>query len=206
MNKRYKMRNKFTELIEQGIARFDYTPIAPEIPEQDPICRMYNNIFSIPSDTHMACSEELDCRIITGHLIANKEKWGEFTCSSNWGAINFMSTGFWCLNDFLFKHGLDIEVTSLNGDIVALVKPRSIDSDKTMAPNQVVTNESNVPQPITVITNSGNMMHVAECFGGTKDETIKKLNESSFIKGSQWAPSENGIIGLVAGKVYSINL
>ena len=72
------MRNKFTELIEQGVARFEYTPIAPEIPEQDPICRQYNNIWSIPSDTHMHLNHETGDRYITGHMVGIASKWDSF--------------------------------------------------------------------------------------------------------------------------------
>ena len=199
------MRNKFTELIEQGVASFEYTPIAPEIPEQDFVCRMYNNIFSIPSDTHMACikCEETgeDVRVITGHMIANTEKWREFGYSSNWGAVTFRPSGYWCLDDFLYKCSLECNIGTLNGDIVAFVTPRKKIEDTTMMP-QVSTNESKVPMPVTVITTSGNVGHVAECFGGDMDETIKKLNESAWIKGTNWVPTSNGIVGLVGDKVY----
>ena len=41
------MRDKFSEMIAAGVARFDYTNIAHPMGETDPVCRAYNNIFSI---------------------------------------------------------------------------------------------------------------------------------------------------------------
>ena len=83
------MRDKFSELIKQGVAEFNYTPISKNVPEADPICRMYNNIFSIPTDTHMSITDNGD-RVITGHMIN----------TANWE--NFCSSCFCC--SFLFSH------------------------------------------------------------------------------------------------------
>ena len=38
------MRDKFSDLIKNGVAGFHYTPITSDKPDTDPICRMYNNI------------------------------------------------------------------------------------------------------------------------------------------------------------------
>ena len=95
------MRDKFSELINQGVAKFEYTPTIGSIPEQDPVCRAYNNIFSIPSDTHMSCLPDGN-RVITGHMI-NTPKWESFVCSPFWGAVDFRTTGYWCLCDFFLQ-------------------------------------------------------------------------------------------------------
>ena len=116
------MRDRFSELIEKGVAEFHYTPIAPSIPEQDPICRSYNNIFSIPSDTHMSCLED-GRRVITGHKIGIKKDWDLFVNSCFWGAVDFRTTGYYCVNDFLYKNGLEGHYDVINNDNVYIVEP-----------------------------------------------------------------------------------
>lgn len=206
------MRNKFTDLMASGVASFDYTPLTSDMPDTDPVSRMYNNIFSIPTDTHMSITANGE-RVITGHMI-NTQKWEMFCCTCNWGGINFRPTGFWSLCDFLYKNGLKGEKTSLNGDIVYLITSRENDQEPTIEPTSdscplpcsCTTNESQVPHPITELTNSGNKLHIAECFGHDIDTTIKKMNESVWVKGSNWVPFENSIVGLVGEDVYKINL
>ena len=87
------MRDKFSELIDKGVASFNYVPLTGNVPEQDPVCRAYNNIFSIPTDTHMSCLED-GRRVITGHMIKTDD-WNKFINSTCWGAVCFISTGFW---------------------------------------------------------------------------------------------------------------
>lgn len=197
------MRNKFTDLINQGVASFNYIPLTGETPEQDNICRMYNNIFSIPTDTHMSCLDGV--RVITGHMIATPD-WGTFLNSTYWGAVNFRTTGYWCLSDFLYMHNLEGTMSTLNGDVVYLVTKREKGISSMNVPTSVTTTESKVPQPITVLTKSGNMGHIAECFCDSIDETVKKLNESSWVKGNNWVPTNRGITGLVGDTVYVIDL
>jgi hypothetical protein len=198
------MRNKFTDLIQSGVASFNYVRLAGETPEQDPVCRAYNNIFSIPTDTHMSCIDG-DTRVITGHMIAT-EDWGAFMNSCHWGAINFKTSGFWCLSDFLYLHNLEGQISTLNGDVVFLVTPRVKAEENIPAPQSVVTMESQIPLPLTSITNSGNVHHVLECFGYNIDEVVKKLNESTWIKGSNWVPTKNGIVGMVGDTIYKMNM
>ena len=116
------MRDRFSELIEKGVAEFRYTPIAPSIPEQDPICRSYNNIFSIPSDTHMSCLGD-GRRVITGHKIGIKKDWNEFVNSCFWGAVDFRTSGYYSVNEFLYKNGLAGHYDVINNDNVYIVEP-----------------------------------------------------------------------------------
>ena len=197
------MRNKFTDLIKAGVASFNYVPLAGETPEQDPVCRAYNNIFSIPTDTHMSCIDG-ETRVITGHMIAT-EDWGAFMNSCHWGAVEFKTSGFWCLADFLYLHNLEGQISNLNGDVVFLVTPRIKAEENIPAPKSVTANESQIPLPLTTITNSGNIHHVLECFGHNIDDVVKKLNESTWIKGSNWVPTETGIAGIVGDTIYKMN-
>lgn len=198
------MRNKFTDLIKAGVASFNYVPLAGETPEQDPVCRAYNNIFSIPTDTHMSCIDG-ETRVITGHMIAT-DNWGAFMNSCHWGAVEFKTSGFWCLADFLYLHNLEGQISNLNGDVVFLVTPRIKNEENIPAPKSVTANESQIPLPLTSITNSGNIHHVLECFGHNIDDVVKKLNESTWIKGSNWVPTENGIVGIVGDTIYKMNV
>lgn len=207
------MRNKFKELIERGIASFNYTPITSDKPDTDPICRMYNNIFSIPSDTHMSVTADGE-RVITGHMI-NTDLWAKFCCACSWGAMTFKTTGYWSLGDFLYKHNLTGKLSILNGDVVYKVFDAGNGSTedgcedcmcKCPCPSHCTANESQIPLPITSLTISGNKMHITECFNCEPNKIAQKLNESTWIKGSNWAQYENVVIGLVGDDVYKINL
>ena len=199
------MRNKFTDLINSGVAQFNYTPISGDIPEQDPICRAYNNIFSIPSDTHMSCLED-GTRVITGHMI-NTPKWESFLSGLCCGAVNFITSGYWCLSDFLYKHCLRGYKSTLNGDVVYKLEHYYPEEEKFLSalPSTVTTTESNIPVQITTLTHTGNRLHLMECIKDNIKDTITSLNESSYVKGSNWVPIENGLVSLIGDKVYVIN-
>lgn len=201
------MRNKFTDLMASDVAKFKYTPLTSEKPDVDPICRTYNNIFSIPSDTHMSITADGE-RVITGHMI-NTQHWGSFCCSYCWGAVDFRTSGTWSLCEFLHRNGLKGEISSLNGDVVYKIIPREPDEECpacSLCPNSYSTLESKIPQPITNLTMSGNKLHIAECFEGNLDSIASKMNESTWVKGSNWVPFENQIVGLVGNQVYILNL
>ena len=190
------MRDKFSELIKQGIAKFDYTPITQSIPEQDPICRLYNNIFSIPSDTHMSCLDD-GTRVITGHMI-NTNNWEKFMCMPYWGAVNFRTSGFNSVCDFLYKNRLKCEIGELNGDVVCMVKDMEEMQQPTMSATYH-TNESKIPQPITQLITDRKIEHIKECFNS--EDPIKSLNESPYILGESWINYNGKVMGLICDKV-----
>lgn len=198
------MRDKFSDLIKAGVASFNYTALTSDIPDTDPICRQYNNIFSIPSDTHMSMLED-GTRVITGHMI-NTGQWCEFCHSWHWGAVDFRTSGVWCLCEFLCKHGLEGILASLNGDVVYKIIPKTNDDVCPICPNNTYKNESLIPHQISELTNSGNKLHIIECFKQDIDTTIKNLNESIWVKGNNWVKAENHIIGLIGEDVYKINI
>lgn len=206
------MRNKFTDLMNSDIASFKYTPITSDEPDTDPICRTYNNIFSIPTDTHMSITADGE-RVITGHMI-NTQHWGDFCCSYCWGAVDFRTSGTWSLCEFLYRNGLKGETATLNGDVVYKIVPRDSDEEcpgcnlnlTTVRPGGYYTvGESQIPHPITGLTVSGNPMHFTECFGGDIDSVAKKMNESCWIRGNNWVPFEDKLVGLVGNQVYIVN-
>lgn len=200
------MRNKFTELIERGVAAFDYTPIAPEMPEQDYICRMYNNIWSIPSDTHMHLAED-GTRYITGHMIST-DKWDRFVCAGNWGAVDFKTTGYWGLCNFLQSHGLRGQLGNLNGDNVYVVTPieemTGVDDNcPVCCPTCCTTTESQIPAQISTLTFDNNPIRVKECYNGKSNlyEVCEALNNNIYVKGVKWTVNGDNVMCPIGNKV-----
>lgn len=203
------MRNKFTELIEQGVARFDYTPVAPELPEQDPVCRMYNNIWSIPSDTHMFLDHETGVRYITGHMVSIPSKWDVFVYSNHWAAVNFRTTGFWSLADFLQKNGLAGRMDVLNGEPVFRIEPIPANADMygiagPDTPTQATTTESKIPVSVAVLTNDNNIIRIKECYKGKKNlySVCEALNDSIYVKGNDWTVVGDKLMCPIGNKTY----
>ena len=202
------MRNKFTELIKRGVAAFEYTPIAPEIPEQDIICRTYNNIWSIPSDTHMHIDKTTGNRYITGHMVGIQDKWNKFICSSHWGGVNFKNTGYWSLCDFLQFNKLKGVYSLLNGDNVFLVI--SIDEkiqDLTAipeCPTCCTTTESKIPNNLAVLVTNGDIMKIKECYHNKQSlyDVCDALNENIYIKGDTWTVVDNHVMCPIGNKTF----
>lgn len=194
------MRNKFTELVQQGVATFSPKPIAQEVPENDPICREYNNLFGLVSDTHMSCTPE-GGRIITGHMIGTK-KWDEFATSHVWGTFE-IDNGYWSLADWAYHHNFKL-VRCLGRDCTICVEdiPVTPSELKVSIPQSYTTSESKIPQNIIGLTTNGDVMKVKECFGDTIEMVVKNLNESIYIKGNNWIHNGENIMGLVGNKVY----
>ena len=49
------------------------------------------------------------------------------------------------------------------------------------------------------------MMHIKECFDcDDVRETVRRMNESTRVKGNNWVPTETGVAGLIGNKVYII--
>lgn len=198
------MRNKFSELINQGVAAFKYTPIAPEIPEQDMICRMYNNIWSIPSDTHMHLDRETGIRYITGHMVGQVKNWSRFVCACSWGAVDFRTSGSWSLCNFLDKNGLCGNISILNGDVVYAVTPKVVEAgDCPECPGCYTTSESNIPGRVNDIVVNGDVMKLKECYNGKTNlyDVASALNENLYIKGNEWTVVNNSIMCPIGNKV-----
>ena len=203
------MRDKFSELIAQGVARFDYKPIAPEIPEQDFVCRQYNNIFSIATDTHMHLDHETGMRYITGKLVSIKEKFESFLYSSHWMGVNFTHSGCWSACQFFQMNGLSGRYGVLNGDVVYEVAPIPIDPMLGAPaipgiPTTYTTSESRIPDNVARLTVDGNAIRIKECYNGKSNlyEVAEALNENLYVKGNNWVVNGNSIVGLVGNKTY----
>lgn len=197
------MRDKFSELIERGVASFKYTPLAGETPGTDPISVSYNNIFGVATDTRMSIDGD-GYRYITGRLIGNEKKLSSFVYASIYGGVNFSHSGFWSFNDFLYKNGLCYEKYILNGDVVLKVSEKMPNDEEYMCPQCCVACESNINIPLQTIVIDRNPNRVEECFRGNIENVVKNLNESQYIKGNNWITVNGQIIGLVDNKVIRL--
>ena len=195
------MRNKFSDLIKDGVASFEYTNLAQETPCMDGLCRIYNNIFSIPSDTHMNMLED-GTRVITGHMI-NTPQWDKFICSPNWGGIRFgdaVNSGYWSAACLFSGFGLCGARESLNGEVVYVLRDCRYESHPEL-PHHATTSESNIPQPLTLC---GDVIRLQEYYKHSENlqEVAQKMNESLYIKGNNWCCYNDKIYGLLNNKVY----
>lgn len=197
------MRDKFSELIERGVAGFKHTPLAEETPGTDPVSRSYNNIFGVATDTRMSVAGD-GCRYITGRLIGDEYKLNQFSYASVYGGVNFSHSGFWSFNDFLYKNGLCYEKCILNGDVVLKITERVPNDEEYRCPQCCVACESNINIPFQTIVTDRNPNRVEACFRGNIENVVKNLNESQYIKGNNWVIANEQIIGLVDNKVIRL--
>lgn len=198
------MRDKFSELIAQGVARFDYKPIAPEITEQDFVCRAYNNIFSIATDTHMHLDHETGIRYITGKLVSIKEQFESFLYAYQWRGVNFRQSGYWSACNFLQTNGLSGRYGSLNGDIVYEIAPYQETSlGAPVMPGSYTTSESKIPDNVARLTIDGNAMRIKECYNGKNNlyEVCAALNESIYVLGNEWTVNGDKLMCPFGNKV-----
>lgn len=196
------MRDKFSELIAQGVASFDYTPICDETPSECPLCRLYNNLWGVASDTHMAVAGDGET-YITGRAIGWEKVMSTMRWSQTFGGVDFKHAGYWSLDDMLYKMGKELMITTLNGDVVAKVVDRVRPEDMNV-PTKAVAMESGVSKPLSVFTLDRNENTLKECFKGNADEIVENLNTNPMIKGENWIVSEGRILGKVDGKIIEL--
>jgi hypothetical protein len=213
--------DKFSQLIAKGVAAFRYTPIAPAIPEQCPMCRAYNNTFGAATDTHMSHLD--DGRIVvTGHIISDPRKFDQFIYASMYGGVNFRHSGYWSFCDFMSRYNLVGTYDVLNGDNVYMLKPieerKSPEEGKegVCIPNcpdcsvvsgaSFVTSESSIPQNGRFLSRHGDFMEVAACANDNPFVMAKAMNESINIYGNNWCVTNlsdgTHIIGFFDNKAY----
>lgn len=116
--------DRFTEMIEKGVASREYKTFLPETPDQDPIVRTYNNCFGLFTDTHMSKMNENEY-VITGSLCSRPDRFDSFLYSVNFGlGTAFKVNGkITSLAGFLQSNGLKGQYECLNGDSVYKIYP-----------------------------------------------------------------------------------
>lgn len=196
------MRDKFTELINQGVARFEYKELYKETPETDPICKLYNTFYGPVLNTHMSIVNGE--KVITGHYINTKD-WDRFIYSPTWGGVDLRASGYYSLIDFIQSLDLKPVKTTLNNDTVCVLKPIEKDYGYNLVgyPKTYTTMESNIPQNIKQLTTNFQIEEIVKCF--ESGDVIKALNESPYVKG-RWYYVNEGIAGVVDNEIVKINI
>lgn len=194
------MRNKFTELVAQGVAEFSHTPIASDVPQQSQLCRDYNNIWGIITDTHMSMVEGRP--VITGTFVSDERKWMNLHYQDHWGGVQFYTTGYCSLSDFLYKHGLIPNRIVLNGQPAIELIENPIKQEKCPCADvccgSYCTTESAFPQRIEHIMN---VQALQDCLSKpTLNECVLAMNESYQIPGTHWHIFENNIVGRIGNQ------
>ena len=189
------MRNKFSELVNAGVAPFRHEPIAPELPNNsvamDQISRLYNMYWGAATDSHMAVSQD-GRRLITGRITQDPCKWEALMFSPTWGGISWCQSGYCTLGEFLHANGVQPVVTSHNGEQgIELITKEEVPAQFT-APAAVTTTESKIPQPIRVMGDIDAIQEAFENAHSTK-QLIENLNDSKWIAGNKWFAYENKI-------------
>lgn len=193
------MRNKFSELIEAGVAAFHHEARDGASSSGDClICRLYNNIWAIPSDTHMSITSD-GRRIISGHMIEDTARWDRFTNATNWGGIDFTTSGYACLGELMYVNGFRMTRSFINGDkCIEIVKNQESDMSCcpacTCACTSYVTSESRIPRPINDIVKD--RVRFNECLANVRslDEIVERLNREYSSYGIRWYVNEGRVM------------
>ena len=188
--------DKFSELIAQGVAKFEYKPITGNITDTYPqdlesqMIRDYNNLYSIATNTHM--SRDIDNRIIiTGTLIKDSVYFDRFLCSAYYKNLTFPK----CPACFFRDYGYVGHYEVMNNDCVyvleLLTEHPELAQTQICQDNCVCPCEGGIPKNVRFISTSGNFEDVKEC---VTEDTTKSLNESKYIIGDNWT-----LVGLSKG-------
>lgn len=191
--------DKFSQLIAQGVANFEYKtitgPITPTYSQdlESRMIRDYNNLYSIATNTHMSKTVD-DKIIITGTLVSDKIYFDRFLYSTYYKNLTFSTSVY----SFIYNNGYEGHYDKYNNDDVYMLELRSMHPElfnKIGSNCQdccVCTSESQIPQNIKYISKTANIETVKECF--LQEDVTKALNEHQDIKGNNWM-----IIGLSDG-------
>lgn len=185
--------DKFSELIKAGVAEFKYTPIASSIPTQCPICRAYNNVYSMANDTHLSLLDD-GRYVITGHAIRDRRNFDSFLYNCCWGAVDFTTSGLSAPCNFFSSNKLRGHYDILNGDQVYILEPIVDEGSNcpNVCPDGVLTADSSIPESLRVLTTDSNADHIKECF--KQKDVAKALNEDIHVYGTNWT-----VVGLSDG-------
>lgn len=197
------MRNKFTEWIENGLAPSRYTTkTIGDTPETCPVCRLYNNIFSMITDSHMSQTvlPSGECvHIITGALARNKTMFDRVLYACDYNTINisrmFLAAGvegLYSLGDLFNRMNWMASVEKVNNDnaIVLREKPAEIALAPVSPDTTYTTSESRIPQSVRLLTTDNTVESITECAENCDNlyKFADNMNKSVRVRGNNWTP------------------
>lgn len=183
------MRNQFSELIKQGVARFQSQPIANETPCNDELVRLYNAYWGMATDSHMTLTPD-GTYVITGRIVQDPVKWTTLLTGAFWGGVRWSDSGFYSLSELFGKLNYQLQVSSHNGEPCLILVKCPDDKCEFECPKSYTTTESKIPHPIGELGPIGEMI---EHSNDAKD-LINNLNNSKTIFGDRWYIYENNLM------------
>lgn len=190
------MRNKFSDLINSGVASFHHEPIAPKLPNNtgfagDYMSRIYNMYWGAATDSHMSVTQE-GRRLIKGRITQDPCKWQDLMYCNHWGGIDWCQSGYCSLAEFLSQLSMRAVIAEHNGEQGIEIIPCEQCPAQFTAPRAVTTTESKIPQPIRVL---GDTNAIQEAFENAhnREQLVENLNNSKWIAGEKWFVYENTV-------------
>lgn len=190
------MRNKFSDLINSGVASFHHEPIAPKLPNNagfagDYMSRIYNMYWGAATDSHMSVTQE-GRRFIKGRITQDPCKWQDLMYCNHWGGIDWCQSGYCSLAEFLSQLSMRAVVAEHNGEQGIEIIPCEQCPAQFTTPHAVTTTESKIPQPIHVL---GDTNAIQEAFENAhnREQLVENLNNSRWIAGEKWFVYENTV-------------
>lgn len=212
------MRDRFSEMINKGVAAFQERPVGSPIPTLDPMVKAYNNLWGLLTDTHMSVVE--DGYIITGTFVKT-QYWPGFTYASYYGNTNIkLGSGYYSLENMVYSNGYEMKPDTYNGDYVIHLTKRPVSSEDpnkcigcadccvacgtTCAPCVTSLGESQIPHPFKEFftpAESAAIIEAFKCGDGNAVKVLENLKESLDIDGSRFRISADNQYMIVDEKL-----
>lgn len=216
------MRDRFSEMINKGVAAFEEKPVGSFTPTLDPMVRSYNNLWGALTDTHMSIVGDGEY-IITGTFV-NTPSWERFKYCSNWGTTCIkLGSGYGSLEQMVWVNGYEMKPDLYNGDYVIRITKRPEPSPEDpngipvppsdcspvccpVCPCVVSLGESQIPHPFKEFFTTDQIKVICEAWGGGVAEKVAAaLNENKELKGHSFRVSADSQYMIVDEKM-KINL
>ena len=211
------MRDRFSDLINKGVAAFQEKPVGSPVPTLDPMVKAYNNLWGLLTDTHMSAVE--DGYIITGTFVKS-QYWEGFKYCSYYGSTNIkLGSGFYSLENMIYTNGYVMSPDIYNGDYVIKLTKRpeptaapensecascdcAVPCCKSCIPCVTSLGESQIPHPFKEFFTPEQSRAIIEGWAGEDAMKIATvLNESKELKGHSFRVSADNQYMIVDEKL-----
>lgn len=198
------MRDRFSDLINKGVAAFQEKPVGSPTPTIDPMVKAYNNLWGLLTDTHMSklCDE---CYIITGTFVKS-QYWERFKYCGYWGSTNIrLGSGYDSLECMVYSNGYQMTPDTYNGDYVIKLTKRSPSTEpdtncdgcaipeipccQNCDPCVISLGESEIPHPFKEFFTREESDAIIEAWKGGDCNAMKvleNLKDSTVIDGNRF--------------------